>query len=86
MIEGRVAQNPMLDGQVQRLLQELDALPQGDKTSAALAVTASLLEYAAYEMAQSDEARQVARLILLAADMERTAKELRDSRPRTEPH
>lgn len=76
-MQGSIVQNPMLGGHVQMLLQELDGLPQNDKTSAALAVTASLLEYAAYEMAQSDEARQVARLILLAADMERTAAELR---------
>lgn len=73
-----IVQDPRLGETVQRLLQQLDLLPQEDKTSAALAVTASLLEYAAYEMAQSDEARQVARLILLAADMERTAIELRD--------
>lgn len=73
-----IVQDPRLGENVQRLLQQLDLLPQEDKTSAALAVTASLLEYAAYEMAQSDEARQVARLILLAADMERTAIELRD--------
>ncbi|WP_299041343.1 hypothetical protein [uncultured Tateyamaria sp.] len=77
MIHGSIAQNPMLGARVQTLLEELDGLPQQDKTSAALAVTASLLEYAAYEMAQSDEARHVARLILLAADMERTATELR---------
>lgn len=75
-MQGIVTQSPQLAGQVQMLLEELDSLPQNQKTSAALAVTASLLEYAAYEMAQSDEARQVARLILLAADMERTAKEL----------
>ncbi|MEL7133539.1 MAG: hypothetical protein AAGK77_14130 [Pseudomonadota bacterium] len=77
MIERSIARTPMLDARVQALLQELDALPRHDKVSAALAVTANLLEYAAYEMAQSDEARQVARLILLAADMERTAVELR---------
>lgn len=73
-----IAQDPILGEHVQRLLQRLDMLPQEDKTSAALAATASLLEYAAYEMAQSDAARQVARLILLAADMERTAVELRE--------
>ena len=79
MLQGPITQNPILEAQVQRLLQELDTLPQGDKTSAALAITASLLEYAAYEMAQSDEARQVARLILLAADMDRTAKALQSN-------
>ncbi|MEX0367478.1 MAG: hypothetical protein AB3N22_15500 [Ruegeria sp.] len=73
-----IAQDPVLGEQVQLLLHRLDTLPQEDKTSAALAATASLLEYAAYEMAQTDEARQVARLILLAADMERTAGELRE--------
>ncbi|WP_299614328.1 hypothetical protein [uncultured Tateyamaria sp.] len=77
-MQGIIVQSPVLGAQVQGLLRELDDLPQEGKTSAALAVAASLLEYAAYEMAQSDEARQVARLILLAADMERTAQELRN--------
>ncbi|WP_152613028.1 hypothetical protein [Tateyamaria sp. ANG-S1] len=86
MTVGTVAQNPLLEGHVQRLLQELDALPQQEKTSAALAITAGLLEYAAYEMAQSDEARQVARLILLAADMERTAEDLRGEATRADQH
>jgi len=63
--------------QVQVLLRMLDDLPPHARTSTALAAASSLIEYAAYEMAQSDEARHVARLILLAADMERTADELR---------
>ena len=86
MIPNTIAQNAILEGHVQRLLQDLDALPQADRTSAALAITASLLEYAAYEMAQSDEARQVARLILLAADMERTAQDLRSRSQTPERH
>ncbi|APX11239.1 hypothetical protein [Tateyamaria omphalii] len=86
MIPSPIAQNAILDGYVQQLLQELDAMPQTDRSSAALAITASLLEYAAYEMAQSDEARQVARLILLAADMESTARDLRGTPKSSEPH
>lgn len=73
-----IIQSPVLAALVQELLKELDDLPQNAKTSAALAVASSLLEYAAYEMAQTDEAQQVARLILLAADMERTAQDLRE--------
>ncbi|WP_147104345.1 hypothetical protein [Tateyamaria sp. syn59] len=86
MIPNPIAQNAMLESHVQRLLQELDAMPQAVRASAALAITASLLEYAAYEMAQSDEARQVARLILLAADMERTAQDLSSTPNTSEPH
>lgn len=70
-------QAPTLGSCVQTLLRELDDLPQDGRTGAVLAVTARLLEYAAYEVAQSDEARDVARLIILAADMERTALQLR---------
>lgn len=70
-------QSPPLGTYVQNLLRELDDLPQEGRTSAVLAVTARFLEYAAYEVAQSDEARNVARLIVLAADMERTALQLK---------
>ncbi|WP_299602860.1 hypothetical protein [uncultured Tateyamaria sp.] len=70
------SQSQPLGTYVQSLLRELDDLPQEGRTSAVLAVTAHLLEYAAFEVAQSDEARQVARLIVLAADMERTALQL----------
>ncbi len=65
---------------VRAVLDRLDDLKPCERTGEALRVAARFLEYAAYEMAQSDEARHVARLILLAAEMERTSDELK-SRP-----
>ncbi|MEM8693169.1 MAG: hypothetical protein AAGG57_14950 [Pseudomonadota bacterium] len=70
-----VPADPMPD--VQAVLARLDNLPNEERTKEALRVAARFLEYAAYEMAQSDEARHVARLILLAAEMERTSDELK---------
>lgn len=66
-----------LDHLINALIDQLNTFPADQRTGSALIAAARVLEYAAYEMAQSDEARHVARLILLAADMERTAGELR---------
>lgn len=77
MVTNRYLQDRQFSGQVQVLLQMLDDLPSYARTPTALAVTASLLEYAAYEVAQSEEAKAVARMIVLAADMERASAELR---------
>ena len=56
-----------------RLIDALNAMPAEMRTALALQVTAEFLEFTAYEMAQTDDARQVARLIMLSADLERAA-------------
>lgn len=68
--------NRDLPADVHALLLRLNAMPASERTAAALAAAAPLLEFAAYELARSEEAQQVARLILMAADMERTAASL----------
>ncbi|WP_299693479.1 hypothetical protein [uncultured Tateyamaria sp.] len=59
------------------LLEDLNALPAAARPGVALAIAAAMAEYAAYESAQTDEARQVARLILVAADLERLSSAFR---------
>ncbi|MFL4471419.1 hypothetical protein ACERZ8_16620 [Tateyamaria armeniaca] len=66
-----------LEGRIQSLIDHLNDMPRAFRTSAALAAASEVLEYAAYELARMEEPRHVARLILLAADLERTAAELR---------
>lgn len=66
-----------LPADVHAVLNRLNAMPAPDRMAAALAAAAPLLEFAAYELARSEEAQQVARLILMAADMERTAASLK---------
>ena len=61
---------------VRAVLDRLTKMPTDERTAAALAAAACLLEFAAYELAQSEDAQRVGRLILMAADMERTAMSL----------
>ncbi|MEM8576751.1 MAG: hypothetical protein AAGF60_02775 [Pseudomonadota bacterium] len=61
---------------VRAVLDRMSQLPVEDRTPTALAAAAHLMEFAAYELARSEEAQHVARLILMAADMERTAQSL----------
>ncbi|MEO0389832.1 MAG: hypothetical protein AAF218_02715 [Pseudomonadota bacterium] len=63
------------------VLQRLHEMPAEHRTPAALEAAAHLLEFAAYELARSEEAQHVARLILMAADMERTAASLSAPKP-----
>jgi len=65
-----------LPADVRAVLARLSDMPADDRTTAALTAAAPLLEFAAYELARSEQAKQVARLILMAADMERTAASL----------
>lgn len=65
---------------IETLLRELSALPEGMRVAEALSVAAASVEFAAYEMAQTSEAKQVAQLILFAADLERVAEAARTSR------
>lgn len=69
--------DPFLEGRIQSILDHLSDLPLSVRTAAALATAAEVLEYAAFELAQTERPRHVARLIMLAADLERTAVELR---------
>ncbi|WP_299731139.1 hypothetical protein [uncultured Tateyamaria sp.] len=71
------ARDAFLEGRIQSVIDHLNDMPLDVRTPAALATAAEVLEYAAYELAQTDRPRHVARLILLAADLERTAAELR---------
>ncbi|MEL7097863.1 MAG: hypothetical protein AAGM84_03450 [Pseudomonadota bacterium] len=61
---------------IRAVLARLTQMPANERTAAALKAAAPLLEFAAYELARSEQAKQVARLILMAADMERTAASL----------
>ena len=63
------------------MLNELNALPVAERPGVALAIAAAAAEYAAYESAQTDEAKQVARLILVAADLERLSNAFRGLHP-----
>ncbi len=60
--------------QLHAIFDQLDSIPIENRISEALIISAQFLEYSAYEMAQSEEPKQVARLILMAADIERTAR------------
>lgn len=72
-------QSPFLEGRLQSLLDHMSDLPEDQRTSCALAAAALVLEYAAYELARTETPKHVARLILLSADLERTAAELRNA-------
>jgi len=61
---------------IQNVFDRISQAPAEARTPAALEAAAHLLEFAAYELARSEEAQHVARLILMAADMERTAHSL----------
>jgi len=58
------------------LTEALERLPQAARPAAGLRAIAQLLEFVAYDMAQSEGARQIARLILLAVELERSAEDL----------
>lgn len=64
---------PELDGQLKALLNWLDGQPETARGQKALKARSALLEYEAFEIAGSNDTKQVVRLILLAADMDRTA-------------
>ena len=63
------------------IMDTLDRLPLAERAPAALIAAAQLVEYAAYEVAQTERSRSVARMILLAVDIERTASDLRAQDP-----
>jgi len=70
---------PSRDARIQSMINTLDALSEDARAGEALAFAAAAVEYAAYELAQSTEAKRVAQLILFAADLERVAQSVRDS-------
>ena len=60
------------------LCAELDTLPLQDRVMCTLDMAAEILEYAAYELAQVEKPGRVTRLVLLSADMQTAAQDLRD--------
>lgn len=72
-----VLRDLFLETHLRSLFDHLADLPEDVRTNAALAAASEVLEFAAYELAKSDDARHVSRLILLAADLERTSVQLR---------
>lgn len=61
---------------IKELRRQLDALPLEQRIPEALKAAAELVEYAAYEMAQSSNASDTTTLILLAADLERRSVQM----------
>lgn len=66
------AENPL-----EQYCRILDELPVQQRISDALKAASGLVEYAAYEMARDGCSKDVATLILLAADLERRAVQIK---------
>ena len=62
---------------IAKLIERLEALPRPERVAFALRASSKLLEFTAFELAQSEDADRVAELIVLAAEMERTARTFR---------
>ncbi|WP_415920331.1 hypothetical protein [Tateyamaria sp. SN6-1] len=62
---------------IKSMFSTLDNLQQDTRATEALAFAAAAVEYAAYELAQSTEAKRVAQLILFAADLDRVVQSMR---------